>query len=138
MRPIQKDLSLEVSNAIKVRNCYVFHFCQREFKRWSKGRREEGRHAPFQNSHTLIKHTMYVKGEYHIYMYTLSFIFCLTFKEDSPLVNCVNCDLIIPMAQVRKHELECGGGSSQQPSNQIERYVSYMHMLYTFKHLQCK
>lgn len=42
-------------------------------------------------------------------------------KEDSPLVNCVNCNLILPMAQVRKHELECGGGSSQQPSVQTER-----------------
>ena len=27
IRPIQKDLSLEVSNAIKVRTCHVFHFC---------------------------------------------------------------------------------------------------------------
>lgn len=48
----------------------------------------------------------------------------------STVINCVNCNLIIPMAQVRKHELECGGGSSQQPSNQTERYSMCLTCIY--------
>ena len=106
IRPIQKDLLLEVSNAIKVRTSKV---------------------STFHKAHTVIKRML------REVPYISLFFFFLPFKEESPLVNCVSCNLIIPMAQVQKHELECDGGSSHLPSDETERYV-----LYTFKHVQLK
>jgi len=64
IRPIQKDLSLEVSNAIKVRTCNV---------------------SAFHKAHTVIKH-MLRGSTIHIIIF-----FFLPFKEESPLVN--SCQL---------------------------------------------
>ena len=70
IRPIQKDLSLEESNSIKVRTCNVSVFHK----------------SPHCNK-------AYVKGKYHTYYY----FFFLPFKEESPLVNCVNCNVGDPL-----------------------------------------